>query len=137
MKKPAVSVLVLVTGVFAAFTAGFFAGRHLNRAPVRIYQTLPQTTNIPQNLPAAESPSTPAADPIPAETDPIVVNINTATVQELEALPGIGPVVAQRIVAYRDEHGAFRTVEELTKVKGIGESKLEELLDLITTGGDA
>ena len=137
MKKPAVGVLVLVTSVFAAFTAGFFMGRHLNRAPVRIYQTLPQTADVPQNLPAAQTPDVSAADQTPAETAPLMVNINTATVQELEALPGIGPVVAQRIVAYRDEHGAFRTVEELTKVKGIGESKLEELLDLITTGGEA
>ena len=70
-------------------------------------------------------------------TEPQVVNINTATVQDFEALPGIGPVMAQRIVDYRNEHGPFKSVEELTKVKGIGESKLEELLDLITTGGEA
>ena len=135
MKKPAVGVLVLVTSVFAAFTAGFFVGRHLNRAPVRIYQPTVQDedrTNEPD-----DEDEFPVIAPIPVDTEPQVVNINTATVQDFEALPGIGPVMAQRIVDYRDEHGPFKSVEELTKVKGIGESKLEELLDLITTGGEA
>ena len=131
MKKPAVGVLVLVTSVFAAFTAGFFVGRHLNRAPVRIYQPTVQEDDIPETPNQQEEVET------PQETVPQIVNINTATVQDLESLPGIGPVMAQRIVDYRNEHGPFKSVEELTKVKGIGESKLEELLDLITTGGEA
>ena len=132
MKKPAVGVLVLVTSVFAAFTAGFFVGRHLNRAPVRISQ--PAVQNEAVSTQTAKNPEAPSA---PAQTAPVIVNINTATVQDFESLPGIGPVMAQRIVDYRNEHGPFKTVEELTKVKGIGESKLEELLDLITTGGEA
>ena len=132
MKKPAVGVLVLVTSVFAAFTAGFFVGRHLNRAPVRISQPAAQNTETP--LQPSSDPKEPAAS---TETAPLIVNINTAAVQDFESLPGIGPVMAQRIVDYRNEHGPFKSVEELTKVKGIGESKLEELLDLITTGGEA
>ena len=127
MKKPAVGVLVLVTGIFAAFTAGFFAGRHLNRAPVRIYQTPALTeSTIPEIALTA-----------PVPTGPVVININTATARELEALPGIGPALAQRIVDYRTEAGGFRTVEEMLNVSGIGQSKLMELLDLITveTGG--
>ena len=135
MKKPAVGVLVLVTSVFAAFTAGFFVGRHLNRAPVRIYQPTVQDeylTNDPD-----DQDEFPVIVPSSVDTEPQVVNINTATAQDFESLPGIGPVMAQRIVDYRDEHGPFKSVEELTKVKGIGESKLEELLDLITTGGEA
>lgn len=125
MKKPAVGVLVLVTGIFAAFTAGFFAGRHLNRAPVRIYQTPALTeSTIPEIALTA---------PIP--TGPVVININTATARELEALPGIGPALAQRIVDYRAANGPFRTTEELIKVKGIGESKMKDLLDHITVGG--
>ena len=131
MKKPAVGVLVLVTSVFAAFTAGFFVGRHINRAPVRIYQPAVQEENTPAIPNQQEDAETPVG------TASQIVNINTATVQDFESLPGIGPVMAQRIVDYRDEHGPFKSVEELTKVKGIGESKLEELLDLITTGGEA
>ena len=135
MKKPAVGVLVLVTSVFAAFTAGFFVGRHLNRAPVRIWQPAVQDEDL-TNEPDDQD-EFPVIAPSSVDTEPQVVNINTATVQDFESLPGIGPVMAQRIVDYRNEHGPFKSVEELTKVKGIGESKLEELLDLITTGGEA
>ena len=56
-----------------------------------------------------------------------VVNINTAGVSELEALPGIGPALAARIVEYRDGHGPFASVDDLTDVPGIGPAKLEAL----------
>lgn len=55
------------------------------------------------------------------------VDINTASVKSLQALPGIGPSIAQRIVDYRKAHGPFKKVEDLTKVKGIGEKKLEAI----------
>jgi competence protein ComEA len=55
------------------------------------------------------------------------VDINTATVEGLAAIPGIGPVTAQRIVEWREQHGPFRSVEDLMKVKGIGEKSLEKL----------
>lgn len=59
------------------------------------------------------------------------VAINRATASELESLPGIGPVLAERIVAYRDEHGPFSAVEDLLSVSGIGERKLDSLRDYI------
>lgn len=55
------------------------------------------------------------------------INVNTASAQELEQLTGIGPVLAQEIVSYRDEHGAFSCPEDLLAVKGIGEEKLENI----------
>lgn len=55
----------------------------------------------------------------------VLVNVNTATAEELETLTGIGPALAQAIVDYRAEHGAFRSAEDLLLVKGIGEAKLE------------
>ncbi len=55
------------------------------------------------------------------------VNINAADVKALEALPGIGAAKAQAIVDYRTEHGEFKTIEDLTKVKGIGEKIVEKL----------
>ncbi len=61
-----------------------------------------------------------------------LVNINTAGATELEALPGIGEVLAATIVAYRDEHGPFVSVDQLEDVSGIGPSTLEEIRDLVT-----
>ncbi|MGC8874582.1 MAG: ComEA family DNA-binding protein [Chloroflexia bacterium] len=60
------------------------------------------------------------------------VNINTAGVAELDTLPGIGPGYAQRIVDYRQQHGPFRTIEDLQKVPGIGPATFARIRDLIT-----
>ncbi|MGX7675729.1 helix-hairpin-helix domain-containing protein [Plantactinospora sp. DSM 117369] len=60
------------------------------------------------------------------------VNLNTATVAQLDALPGVGPVLAQRIVAHREEHGGFRSVADLRQVTGIGDARYEDLKDLVT-----
>jgi competence protein ComEA len=64
------------------------------------------------------------------------VNINTASVSELETLPRIGPKVAQRIVDFRTKNGNFKRVEEIMKVQGIGEKVFETIKDLITVGGE-
>ncbi len=60
------------------------------------------------------------------------ININTATVQELTALPGIGQTKAEAIVKYREANGPFKTVEDLGKVKGIGDKILEGIKNEIT-----
>ena len=134
MKKP-VNILVTVTCVFAAFLGGFHIGRCLNRAPVQIHQ-LPEPA-AEDALPAAPQAEkiTPVQEQSPAA--PKALDINAATAEDFDALPGIGLVLAQRIVAFREELGGFRAVEELLQVNGIGEAKLAELLDLITveTGG--
>lgn len=59
------------------------------------------------------------------------VNINTATQAELEALPGIGPKIAERIIAYRERRGGFRSIDELLNVKGIGPKKFERIKPFI------
>lgn len=56
-----------------------------------------------------------------------VVNVNSATAEELALLPGVGPTKAQAIVRYRTEHGAFKRIEDLAAVKGIGEKGLVKL----------
>ena len=61
-----------------------------------------------------------------------LVDLNSATAQELDALPGIGPVLAQRIVAHRDEQGPFRSVDQLDDVPGIGPTIFTELAELVT-----
>lgn len=68
----------------------------------------------------------------PAGGSVTLININTASAAELESLPSIGPKTAAAIIAYREEHGPFATVEALTDVKGIGPATLEKLRALIT-----
>ncbi|HDR00452.1 MAG TPA: helix-hairpin-helix domain-containing protein [candidate division WOR-3 bacterium] len=63
-----------------------------------------------------------------------LVNVNAASGYELEALPGIGPVIAGRIIAYRDKHGPFRRVEQLLRVSGIGPKRLEAIVEYVTLG---
>jgi len=60
------------------------------------------------------------------------VNINTATLSELQTLPKIGPKIAQRIIDFREENGKFTSITDLLKVKGIGEKTFEQLKDMIT-----
>jgi competence protein ComEA len=61
-----------------------------------------------------------------------LLDLNTATAQDLDALPGIGPVLAQRIVSYRDQQGRFTSVEQLDDVPGIGPSIYDQLKTLVT-----
>jgi len=60
------------------------------------------------------------------------VNVNTATIAELDALPGVGPALAARIIEYRRKNGPFSSLEELDEVEGIGPGKLEDLADRVT-----
>jgi len=62
------------------------------------------------------------------------VNINTASLAELEKLPRIGPQIAQRILDFRKENGSFKKIEDILKVRGIGEKVFDQLKDLITVG---
>ncbi|MBQ0037395.1 MAG: helix-hairpin-helix domain-containing protein [Clostridiales bacterium] len=66
-----------------------------------------------------------------AEQQDVYVHLNTATEEELQRLNGIGPVLAQSIVAYRQEHGPFTCPEELLAVDGIGEKTLDEIRDVL------
>jgi competence protein ComEA len=62
------------------------------------------------------------------------ININTATIEELDTLPGIGPGYAQRIIEYREQNGPFGAIEEITLVSGIGDATFEKIRDRITVG---
>ena len=59
------------------------------------------------------------------------VHLNSATLEQLDALPGVGPVTAQKIVDYREKHGAFSSVRELDAIPGIGPARLEQLTELV------
>lgn len=82
--------------------------------------------------PAATPGRAPSGD-APAET----VDLNTAGVRELDALPGIGPVLAERIVEHRRAHGPFRTTDELLAVRGIGPRLFERLRPRVRAGASA
>ncbi|MGO2708112.1 MAG: ComEA family DNA-binding protein [Leuconostoc mesenteroides] len=65
-------------------------------------------------------------------TDNEVINLNTATVVELQTLDGIGVKKAEQIIAYREEHGGFKSIEEIKQISGIGEKRFEALKDKVT-----
>lgn len=81
---------------------------------------------LPRSTSSAELPSESAANGYAPRLE-----INTAPASELEKLPGIGKGLAERIVAYREEHGPFRRVEHLMLVRGISEKKFRELQSLV------
>ncbi|GAA4492257.1 hypothetical protein GCM10023191_027950 [Actinoallomurus oryzae] len=79
--------------------------------------------------PGAPPPAAPGASGTSVPGAPL--DLNTATAGQLDQLPGVGPVLAQRIVDYRTQHGGFRSVDELRQVSGIGEAKFADVKDLV------
>lgn len=84
-------------------------------------------------VPRRASPAAPGAneggEDAAAPAGPI--HLNTATVEQLDELPGVGPVTAQKIVDYREQHGAFSSVDDLDAIPGIGPARLEQLRELV------
>ena len=121
MKGTAQKILLAVTALFVTFTLAFFIGRSsvhaqitTERAPEELVRELPEPEPEPEQTPRLE--------------------LNRATRAELEALPGIGAVLAERIVAWRSANGPFVSVEQIMDVEGIGEKKFAEIRDSIYVG---
>jgi competence protein ComEA len=74
----------------------------------------------------------PSGTAVAPGSPPPQVRLNSATLEELDSLPGVGPVTAQKILDYRAEHGAFASIDELDAVPGIGPARMEQLRELLT-----
>lgn len=158
MKKLLPNLSLTLTFVFSAFAIGFLLGRYYNHTDIQV-SVLPSERIIqdPVEVAPAElsffaaptasmdtdsqlqtetSPPETLLPTAPKETEPPqnagLININTATQSELEALPGIGPVIAGRIIEYRETHGPFTSVIQLINVGGIGEKRMAAIIDLVT-----
>ena len=161
MKRIKLEYLIAALALlFLSFTIGYFTGRN-SRAPASDGTILIEAA-APKTEPAGEAPTSAAAETAapataeekgeaaesaPAEetdgtaesapAEPVQevtfpLNLNTATAEELQMLPGIGEVLAQRIVSYRNDCGAFQTCEDLMLVSGIGEKRYEAVKSMIT-----
>lgn len=123
MKNPGAGRLIAITAVFAAFTLGILLGRSTRRDRVvvsvaREYLTAPTASEtVPETT---------------AETVHYPLDINTATQEELQTLPGIGEILAQRVVAYRREHGFFASPRDLLQIQGIGDALYQRIEPYVT-----
>ena len=118
MKKATIIIMISLTAAFIFTMLGIFIGRMTKDGILTI-----------------SSENSVRMETIDEEemTEVGLININTATAQELQELPGIGESIANEIIKYREENGPFLTKRGIMKVKGIGEKMYEEIKSMITT----
>ena len=118
--KKSLWLLPGITAVFLCILLGVFIGRNF------------VSNYIPLNS-ITDNGTTEGTETIRNEKG---LDLNTATLQQLTLLPGIGETLAQRILDYRTEHNGFTTVEELKQVSGIGDKKYAEIFPYVKVGGN-
>jgi competence protein ComEA len=114
----------------------FLSGAFVLGAGIRLFQetfpSIPDFDYAASDSTFAALSERPVDDTVAEDDTAAPVNINTASKEELMTLPGVGAVMAERILAYRAKVGSFKSCEEMRNVKGIGKRRLEQLLPLIT-----
>ena len=111
-------ILLLVLALSVSLVLGVFIGR--NTASKHVFFSTDRSFEEPK---------------VSRESMDYRLDINTASKSQLMELPGIGEIMADRIIAYRAEHGDFSSIDGLLEVEGIGEKKLQQIEKLITIGG--
>lgn len=121
--------VLLLTAGFVLFTGGWFLAGQNTTEPYTVTVAAPQEPAAPAPVPEEVPQDGERPDSLlPGE----VINLNAADAYDLDRLPGIGPAKAEAILAYREEHGPFQSVDDLLAVSGIGEVTLEDLRPYVT-----
>ena len=126
MKKHIIPILAAFLTAAVAFMSGHFFGRQMSQPAIQVSAVISDGPTVVTTLPKEQKEELQVSFPI---------DINSATLQELMALPGIGEVLAQRIIDHRSEHGPFENVEGIMEVNGISNKRYEDIKDLICIGG--
>jgi competence protein ComEA len=127
VKHPGVVTLPSGSRVAEAIKAAGGVRRGAKTGTLNLARKLVDGEQIPVGVPRPSPPASPSAPGAPGTP----LDLNTATSDQLDDLPGVGPVLAQRIVAYRTQHGGFRSVEQLQDVSGIGSHRFADLKPLV------
>jgi len=133
VSRPGVYTLVVAARVTDAITAAGGPAPEADLDIVNLAEALHDGERI--YVPAVGETIPPAIASASAPRDTLPhgpVNINSATADQLDVLPGVGPATAASIIAYREQHGPFSSVEQLADVRGIGPAKLDALRGLVT-----
>ena len=137
VRRPGIATLPPGARVVDALRAAGGARRGVSLASLNLARVLVDGEQVVVGVrgPAGTAPaaaSVPTASPTAGSTPVPMVDINTATQAELEALPGVGPVTARSILGFRAEHGTFTSVDELLEVSGIGDATLAKIAPYVT-----